>query len=57
MDAKFALASTAALIADPGRAAMLTSLLDGRAMAAGELASQGGKCFPAIGQHAPVSIA
>ena len=38
MDAKFSLASTAALIADPGRAAMLTSLLDGRALAAGELA-------------------
>jgi DNA-binding transcriptional ArsR family regulator len=38
MDAKFSLASTAALMADPGRAAMLTSLLDGRALAAGELA-------------------
>jgi DNA-binding transcriptional ArsR family regulator len=38
MDAKFSLASTAALIADTGRAAMLTSLLDGRALAAGELA-------------------
>jgi DNA-binding transcriptional ArsR family regulator len=38
MDAKFSLAFTAALIADPGRAAMLTSLLDGRALAAGELA-------------------
>jgi DNA-binding transcriptional ArsR family regulator len=38
MDAKYSLASTAALIADPGRAAMLTSLLDGRALAAGELA-------------------
>jgi DNA-binding transcriptional ArsR family regulator len=38
MDAKFSLASTAALIADPGRAAMLTALLDGRALAAGELA-------------------
>jgi DNA-binding transcriptional ArsR family regulator len=38
MDAKFSLASTAALIADPGRAAMLTSLLDGCALAAGELA-------------------
>jgi DNA-binding transcriptional ArsR family regulator len=38
MDAKFSLSSTAALIADPGRAAMLTSLLVGRALAAGELA-------------------
>jgi DNA-binding transcriptional ArsR family regulator len=38
MDAKFSLASTAALIADPGRAAMLTALMDGRALAAGELA-------------------
>jgi DNA-binding transcriptional ArsR family regulator len=38
MDAKFSLASTAALIADPGRETMLTSLLDGRALAAGELA-------------------
>jgi DNA-binding transcriptional ArsR family regulator len=38
MDAKFSLASTAALIADPGRAAMLTSLLAGRALTAGELA-------------------
>jgi DNA-binding transcriptional ArsR family regulator len=38
MDAKFSLASTAALIADPGRAAMLTALLHGRALAAGELA-------------------
>lgn len=38
MDAKFSLASTAALIADPGRAAMLSLLLNGRALAAGELA-------------------
>jgi DNA-binding transcriptional ArsR family regulator len=38
MDAKFSLASTAALIAEPGRAAMLTLLLNGRALAAGELA-------------------
>src|SRR5215469_14563837 len=38
MDAKFSLSSTAALIADPGRAAMLTALLEGRALAAGELA-------------------
>jgi DNA-binding transcriptional ArsR family regulator len=38
MDAKFSLASTAALIADAGRAAMLTALLNRRALAAGELA-------------------
>jgi DNA-binding transcriptional ArsR family regulator len=38
MEAKFSLASTAALIADPGRAAMLSLLLNGRALAAGELA-------------------
>ena len=38
MNLKFSVASTAALIADPARAAMLTALLDGRALAAGELA-------------------
>ncbi len=38
MNATFPLASTAALIAEPARAAMLTALLDGRAFAAGELA-------------------
>jgi DNA-binding transcriptional ArsR family regulator len=38
MDAKFSLAATAALIADPGRAAMLTCLLGGQARTAGELA-------------------
>jgi DNA-binding transcriptional ArsR family regulator len=38
MDAKFSLSSTAALIGDPGRAAMLTALLGSRALAAGELA-------------------
>ena len=35
---RFPLASTAALIADPARAAILMVLLDGRALAAGELA-------------------
>src|SRR5689334_7010976 len=35
---KHALSATAALIADPGRAAMLLALLDGRALTAGELA-------------------
>lgn len=38
MEAKFPLSTTAALIADPGRAAILLALLDGRALAAGELA-------------------
>ena len=38
MNTKFPLASTAALIADPARAAMLTALLDGRPKSAGELA-------------------
>lgn len=36
------LAETAALIGDPARAAMLMSLLDGRALTAGELAHAGG---------------
>jgi DNA-binding transcriptional ArsR family regulator len=38
MNEKFPVASTAALIADTSRAAMLTALLDGRALPAGELA-------------------
>jgi DNA-binding transcriptional ArsR family regulator len=38
MNPKFSLASTAALIADPARAAMLTMLLDARPHSAGELA-------------------
>ncbi len=38
MSTRFPLASTAALIADPARAAMLSSLLDGRLYSAGELA-------------------
>ena len=38
MNAKFPLATTAALIADPARSAILLALLDGRALAAGELA-------------------
>jgi len=38
MNQKHALATTAALIADPARAAMLVALLDGRALTAGELA-------------------
>lgn len=38
MNSKFPLASTAALIADPARAAMLSALLDARPRSAGELA-------------------
>jgi DNA-binding transcriptional ArsR family regulator len=38
MNEKFSLASTAALIADPARAAMLAALLDARPRSAGELA-------------------
>lgn len=38
MNTKFPLAATAALIADPARAAMLTALLDARPLSAGELA-------------------
>jgi DNA-binding transcriptional ArsR family regulator len=38
MNPKFQLASAAALIADPARAAMLTALLDGRPRSAGDLA-------------------
>ena len=38
MNQKYAVASTAALMADPSRAAMLAALLDGRPLAAGELA-------------------
>jgi DNA-binding transcriptional ArsR family regulator len=38
MNEKFTLASTASLIADPARAAMLTVLLDARPRSAGELA-------------------
>ena len=40
VNARFPLASTAALIAEPARAAMLMALLDGRAFAAGELARE-----------------
>lgn len=40
MDADADIASVAALISDPCRATMLTSLLDGRALPAGELAAR-----------------
>jgi DNA-binding transcriptional ArsR family regulator len=41
MNTKYSLASTAALIADPARAAMLAALLDGRSLPSGELARIG----------------
>lgn len=41
MNSKFALASTAALIAEPARAAMLTALLNGCALPSGALARAG----------------
>jgi dCTP deaminase len=44
-------ASTAFLIADPARAAMLTSLLDGRARPAGELAFAAGVTAPTASSH------
>ena len=52
MDAHLTLATTASLIADPARSAILLALLDGRAVAAGELARRAGISAP-IGQHAP----
>ena len=41
----------AALIGDPGRAHMLTALLDGRALAAGELARVAGVTLPTASGH------
>jgi len=51
MNTKYPLALTAALIADPARAAMLTALLDGRAMPAGELARVGGVSAQSASMH------
>lgn len=45
------IAPVAALIADPARAAMLTALLDGRALAAGELARVAGVSPPTASAH------
>jgi DNA-binding transcriptional ArsR family regulator len=53
MDAHLPLATTASLIADPGRAAMLLALLDGRALAAGELA----RCARISAQSASMHLA
>ena len=51
MNTKYPLASTAALIADPARAAMLTALLDGGSMPAGELARIAGVSAQSASMH------
>ena len=48
---KFPLSSTAALIADPARAAMLTALLNGKAISAGELANGAGISAQSASMH------
>ena len=53
MDAHIPLAAAASLIADPARAAMLLALLDGRALAAGELA----RCARVSAQSASMHLA
>ena len=45
------LADTAALIADPSRAAMLLTLMDGRALTASELAAAAGVGLPTASAH------
>jgi len=51
MNVKYPLASTAALIADPARAAMLTALLDGGSIPAGELARVAGVSAQSASMH------
>jgi DNA-binding transcriptional ArsR family regulator len=51
MNTKFPLASTAALIADPARAAMLTALLDRQPKSAGELAMVAGVSAQSASMH------
>lgn len=51
MNAKYSLSATAALIADPSRAAMLAELLDGRALPSGELARIGGVSAQSASMH------
>jgi len=51
MNTKYPLASAAALIADPARAAMLTALVGGGAMPAGELARVGGVSAQSASMH------
>ncbi|HEY2177618.1 MAG TPA: helix-turn-helix transcriptional regulator [Caulobacteraceae bacterium] len=45
------IASLAALLGDPGRANMLTALIDGRALTAGELAMAAGVAAPTASGH------
>ena len=51
MNTKYPLASTAALVADPARAAMLTALLDGHSLPAGELARIAGVSAQSASMH------
>ena len=51
MDGEPSIATVAALIGDTGRAAMLTALVDGRALPAGELAGAAGMSPPAASAH------
>jgi DNA-binding transcriptional ArsR family regulator len=51
MNTKYPLASTASLIADPGRAAMLTALLTGGSLPAGELARIAGVSAQSASMH------
>ncbi len=51
MDGEPSIAIVAALIGDTGRVAMLTALLDGRALPAGELAAAAGLSRPAASAH------
>ena len=51
MNTKYSLASTAALIADPARAAMLAALLDGRSLPSGELARISGVSAQSASMH------
>jgi len=51
MNPRYTLAATAALVADPGRAAMLTALLDGGSLPAGELARVAGVSAPSASMH------
>ncbi len=51
MNTRYPLSTTAALIADPGRAAMLTALLDGGSLPAGELARIAGVSAQSASMH------
>ena len=51
MNTKYPLASTAALIADPARAAILTALLGGNSLPSGELARIGGISAQSASMH------